>query len=147
MRGVPDTAHCKVVTTQANLVEPAGRSGRSPCPYVSDVHALVPLSRRTFLSISIAALLVGCDSSDSSDSSASRRVMYARSGRGRRVSRAARIHNHNRRYATMAAAAADVPHPGDSSKIVTLDVSEETWNWYFGAGLEVIDLRWFQGLR
>jgi hypothetical protein len=73
--------------------------------------------------------------------------MYQRSGRGRRVSRAAKIHNHNRRYATIAAAAADAPHAGDRSRIVAIDVSQSTWDWYFGAGLEVIDLRWFQGLR
>jgi hypothetical protein len=73
--------------------------------------------------------------------------MYQRSGRGRRVSRAAKIHNHNRRYATIAAAVADAPHAGDTSRIVAIDVSQSTWDWYFGAGLEVIDLRWFQGLR
>ncbi|MDH3451980.1 MAG: hypothetical protein OEN20_06130 [Gammaproteobacteria bacterium] len=96
--------------------------------------------------MSAAALLVGCDEETTSESSL-RPQMYMRSGRGRRVSRAAKLHNHNRRYATMAAAAADVPHSGDTSRIVSVDVSEETWDRYFGAGLEVVDLRWFQGLR
>ena len=147
MRGVPDTAHSKVATSQANLDEPAGRSGRSPCPYSSiETPLSLSLSRRAFLAVSAATLLVGCDPTDSSDPS-SRTVMYQRSGRGRRVSRAAKVHNHNKRYATMAAAAADSPHAGDRSRIVAVDVSQSTWDRYFGAGLQVIDLRWFQGLR
>lgn len=146
MRGVPRKHIAKSRLAGLNPVEPAGSADTPPA--LIPLHACfsLPISRRAFLAVSAAALLVGCDEETTSESSL-RPQMYMRSGRGRRVSRAAKLHNHNRRYATMAAAAADVPHSGDTSRIVSVDVSEETWDRYFGAGLEVVDLRWFQGLR
>lgn len=68
-------------------------------------------------------------------------MVFKRSG-NRRTSNAAKRHNANRRYKTRAAAEADIPHPGDNSKVVMLQISEEQYLRYFPSWREVTDLRW-----
>ena len=53
------------------------------------------------------------------------RRIYRRTAGGRRISRAARAHNANRRYSKKSAALSDLPHPGDTSFVVAIDVSFE----------------------
>jgi hypothetical protein len=69
-----------------------------------------------------------------------RHVVYRRSSHGRRASRAVKIRNANLRYKTKHAAD-DPAHPGDTSRIVPLDVSQATFRLWFGPGAHVIDLR------
>lgn len=68
-------------------------------------------------------------------------VAFRRSGRGRRISNAAKKQNANRVYATSAAASADAAHPGDRSKIVPVVISRERFDSYFAHGRTVVDLR------
>jgi hypothetical protein len=49
--------------------------------------------------------------------------VYRRSAGGRRVSNAAKKHNANKRYSSKDVALSDLPHPGDTSFVVELDVS------------------------
>jgi hypothetical protein len=69
-----------------------------------------------------------------------RHKAYRRSAHGRRVSRAVKIRNANLRYKTKHAAD-DPAHPGDTSKIVSIDISQATFMQWFGQGAHVIDLR------
>jgi hypothetical protein len=69
------------------------------------------------------------------------RVAWRRSGRGRRVSRAVNIRNANLRYKNKGAAKSDRAHPGDTSQVVSIDVSDETYRRWFGNGAHRIDLR------
>jgi hypothetical protein len=69
-----------------------------------------------------------------------RHVVYRRSCRGRRASLAVKIRNANLRYKTKQAAN-DPAHPGDTSRIVPLDVSQATFKLWFGHGAHVVDLR------
>jgi hypothetical protein len=68
-------------------------------------------------------------------------VIFALSGRGRRISNAAKKHNANRRYRTAAAAEADHAHPGDDSFVVPLTVSASEFERLFRRGNLVADLR------
>jgi hypothetical protein len=68
-------------------------------------------------------------------------VAWRRSGRGRRVSRAVNIRNANLRYKNKGAAKSDRAHPGDTSQVVSIDVSDETFRRWFGDGAHRIDLR------
>ena len=69
-----------------------------------------------------------------------RHVVYRRSSRGRRASEAVKIRNANLRYKTKDAAN-DPAHPGDTSRIVPIDVSQVTFKLWFGTGTHVVDLR------
>lgn len=66
---------------------------------------------------------------------------FKRSGRGRRISNAAKKHNANHLYATFEAAQADVPHPGDRSQVVQITLSRARFDELFGAGNLSVDLR------
>lgn len=68
--------------------------------------------------------------------------IFRLSARGRRGSKAAKLHNANMRFATAAAAHAHRAHPGDVSKVVALMVSADEFDRLFGArNREVADLR------
>jgi hypothetical protein len=69
-------------------------------------------------------------------------VIYRLSLRGRRGSRAAKLHNANKRFATAAAADLHRAHAGDHSRIVQLTVSDATFRRLFpSANSLVADLR------
>ena len=69
-----------------------------------------------------------------------RHVVYRRSSRGRRVSQAVKIKNANLRYKTKSAAN-DPAHPGDTSRIVPIDINQATYKLWFPRGAHVVDLR------
>jgi len=68
-------------------------------------------------------------------------LVYRRSGRGRHVSNAAKKKNANVLYATMQAAANDLTHPGDNSKVVQVVISQQLFDQLFGDGSVRADLR------
>ncbi len=68
-------------------------------------------------------------------------IVFKRSGRGLRISNAAKKHNANRLYKTMAAAAADLPHPGDTSQVVQVTLSASLAAQLFTPGKLIVDLR------
>jgi len=69
-----------------------------------------------------------------------RHVVSRRSSRGRRVSQAVKIKNANLRYKTKNAAN-DPAHPGDTSRIVPIDINQATFQLWFPRGTQVVDLR------
>lgn len=72
----------------------------------------------------------------------SARVIFRLSLRGRRGSRAGKLHNANMRFATMAAADAHRAHPGDNSRIVSLLVNDDEFDRLFTSrDSEIADLR------
>jgi len=68
-------------------------------------------------------------------------IVFKRSGRGLRISNAAKKHNANHLYATAAVAASDPPHRGDSSRVVKVVISETLAAQLFGSGRMIVDLR------
>ncbi|MBI4581571.1 MAG: hypothetical protein HY718_17870, partial [Planctomycetes bacterium] len=68
-------------------------------------------------------------------------IAFKRSGRGLRVSNAAKKHNANRRYKTAAAAEQDAAHPGDPSRVVQLVIPTALALRLFPPGRLVADLR------
>jgi len=71
-------------------------------------------------------------------------IAYVRSGRGiKGISNAAKKHNANHVYATMAAAVGDLPHPGDRSRVVQIVMNSTLHNQLFGSGDDIVDLRRF----
>jgi hypothetical protein len=110
------------------------------------------LSRRTFLTATgavvaggvLAGGLAGCGDTSppaAGTTAPDQTKAYILSGRGRRVSRAALIHNHNWVFVSQAAAEAGRAHPGDTSKVVPIDISVRTWTQWFGGGLSAVDQR------
>ena len=85
----------------------------------------------------------GGDVSNADDTMASGNgvVAFGRAGGGRRISNAAKKHNANRLYATSEAALGDPAHPGDNSKVVSVVISRERFDSFFGHGRTVVDLR------
>ena len=82
--------------------------------------------------------LIGCPPAPTSSSA----IVFKRSGRGRRVSNAAKSHNANKLYRTFEAALNDTPHPGDHSKVVQRTISDELFTKLFRTNSNVIaDLR------
>ena len=73
-------------------------------------------------------------------------IVYRRSCRGRRASRAVKIRNANLRYRTKQAANHPA-HPGDTSFIVPINISQATYLLWFGHGAQVVDLRKLQAAR
>lgn len=74
------------------------------------------------------------------------RIIYRLSARGRRGSRAAKRHNANLRFATVAAADAHRAHAGDVSRIVALVVNADEFDRLFTSrAVEVADLRQLGG--
>lgn len=108
------------------------------------------LTRRTFLQFSAfagVAHLIGCTGayeyqrSDTAGAAGKGAVAYKRTGRGRRVSNAAKKHNANHLYASAKAAAADPAHSGDNSKVVPVSIPQELFNEVFANGRANADLR------
>jgi hypothetical protein len=67
---------------------------------------------------------------------------YRRSGRGiKGISNAAKKHNANHVYATMAAAVSDPAHPGDHSRVVRIVMNANVHALLFGGGNSAVDLR------
>ncbi len=105
------------------------------------------VTRRIFLASAAAVLaagaLPGCGANGSAPSATvvDQTVAYKLSGRGRRVSRAAKSNNANKLFATATAAANGKAHPGDTSQVVMIDVSPQRWFQLFGGGNLVADLR------
>jgi hypothetical protein len=69
-------------------------------------------------------------------------VVWKRRHRGRRVSKAEKLHNANHLYRTFADALNDLPHPGAHSKVVPVTISQEKFNQlFFHQGICCVDLR------
>jgi hypothetical protein len=72
--------------------------------------------------------------------------IFRLSVRGRRGSKAAKLHNANMRFATASAADAHRAHPGDLSRIVAIVVSTDEFDRLFtGRQSDVADLRELRG--
>jgi hypothetical protein len=102
------------------------------------------LTRRGFLAATgvVAAALAASGCGGSGGGGGTEPVtIYALSGRGRRVSNAAKSHNANLRFTTPFVALANRAHPGDTSKVVPLTVSHAEFQRLFGALGTVADLR------
>ncbi|MFO0980291.1 MAG: hypothetical protein U1E76_00870 [Planctomycetota bacterium] len=107
------------------------------------------LDRRRFLARSLLTLsgalavtaLTGCAHHGGGGSSNSTSVeIFRLSGRGRRISRAAKSHNASLRFATQDAAEANRAHAADRSRVVRLTISREQFDRLFASG-PVVDLR------
>ncbi len=111
--------------------------------------AKMDVSRRGFLQVFAAgglAQLVGCGSglmmTEFPEGGANGGVVvFKRSGRGMRISNAAKAHNANHLYVTAEAAAADLAHPGDRSRVVSVVISQSRFDALFPGGLQQVDLR------
>jgi hypothetical protein len=57
------------------------------------------------------------------------------------ASNAAKAHGASKRFVSAAAADAGRAHPGDNSRVVSVDIAEATWTTWFGGGLDGVDLR------
>jgi hypothetical protein len=68
-------------------------------------------------------------------------TIYALSGRGRRVSNAAKSHNANLRFLSPEVALANRAHPGDTSQVVPLQISAAEFQRLFGTFRAKVDLR------
>jgi len=66
---------------------------------------------------------------------------------GRRACKAVKIRNANLRYKTKNAAENDPAHPGDTSVVVSIDISQATFQQWFGHGSHVVDLRRLRASR
>ena len=101
--------------------------------------AAIRMTRRLFLALSGAVAsvaFVGCNSSSSGggDSRDSGVDIYRLSSRGRRTSNAAKLHNANKRFATEQAARENRAHPGDTSRVVMVRVSDAEFRRMFASG-------------
>ncbi len=109
--------------------------------------SLKELTRREFLIIGgavAAGTLTGgaAAAAPSRQGSVEPRVIFRLSLRGRRGSKAAKIHNANLRFATAAAADQHRAHPGDNSRIVGIIVSDDEFDRLFTSRNSVVaDLR------
>ncbi|MGE0190502.1 MAG: hypothetical protein AB7T63_00535 [Planctomycetota bacterium] len=108
------------------------------------------LSRRTFLAssgaASVAALagaaltLPGCGGGSGGGGSGA--TAFRLSTRGLSgASNAAKSHAANKRFVSSQAADLNRAHEGDFSKIVSISISQATWNAWFGGGADMVDLR------
>ena len=101
-------------------------------------------TRRTFIQLSALAgltKLFGCSGMEPVAGGGGGAIAYRRSGRGRRISNAAKKHNANRLYATAAAAKRDQPHAGDKSKVVAVTIPQRKFDRLFAGGRKSADLR------
>jgi hypothetical protein len=99
------------------------------------------LTRRSFLGVAASVAVAGSVGCPKPTPQQQGVTVYIRSGRGKRVSNAAKLHNHNHLYATRAAALADPAHPGDKSKVVSVVISQARYNSLFIGGVLAVDLR------
>lgn len=102
------------------------------------------VTRRVFLAAAGGAIalgaLSGCASGHGHGSGGGVEI-FALSGRGRRVSRAAKGNNANKRFLTSLAADDHRAHLGDTSYVVRLNVSRKEFDRLFGRGNVMADLR------
>lgn len=110
--------------------------------------AKLHISRRDFIRLTgfaAAVAIVGtsCDGGDGNQSNPEGTVLvYRLSLRGRRGSNAAKKHNANHLFLTPQAADQNRAHPGDNSRIVSIELSNERFNELFQNGaIDVVDLR------
>ena len=108
------------------------------------------ISRRDFIRLSsavaaVAFIGISCDGGGGNQSSSDEAVMvYRLSVRGRRGSNASKKHNANHLFLTPEAADQNRAHPGDRSRIVSIELSNSRFNELFdGGATEVADLRDF----
>ena len=111
------------------------------------------LSRRAFLTATgavvagslLAGGLSGCGDSAPSPAgpqgTTGRTKAYMLSGRNRRVSGAALLHNHNMVFVSPEAADGCRAHDGDNSRVVRIDIGPKQWSDWFGSGATKVDLR------
>jgi len=105
------------------------------------------LTRREFLAWSTAAaalgVLSGCGGGASTTETTSTSLdVYRLSGRGRRISQAAKKHNANKLFSTWADAGQNRAHPGDRSRIVAVSISQAEYERLFLIpNRYVVDLR------
>lgn len=106
------------------------------------------ISRRDFIKLgsavaAVAFVGISCDGGDGNQSNAENTVLvYRLSLRGRRGSNAAKKHNSNHLFLTPEAADQNRAHPGDNSRIVSIELSMDKFNELFQNGaIEVVDLR------
>lgn len=106
------------------------------------------LTRREFLAWSAAAITVGAmtgcggSSSATTEDNRSGREIYRLSGRGRRISNAAKKHNANKLFSTWADADRNRAHPGDRSRIVRVSIGQAEYESLFIIpNRYVVDLR------
>ncbi len=104
-------------------------------------------TRREFLKLSgaaVALMVISCDDSGTQTGAGGTRTVFKLSLRGRRGSNAAKSHNANHLFRTFQAADTNRAHPGDNSRIVTVEISRDRFNELFDNGnTEVADLRDF----
>jgi hypothetical protein len=104
-------------------------------------------TRREFLKLSgaaVALMVISCDDSGTQTGPGGTRTVFRLSLRGRRGSNAAKSHNANHLFSTFQAADGNRAHPGDNSRIVTVEISRDRFNELFdNGGTEVADLRDF----
>lgn len=106
------------------------------------------LTRREFLAWSATAVALGAISGCGGGSSEAETVsqggvqVYRLSGRGRRISQAAKKHNANKLFSTWADADRNRAHPGDSSRVVRVTISQAEYERLFLIpNRYVVDLR------
>jgi hypothetical protein len=126
-----------------DTVERAGESAL-PSAYPSSLSRGARLSRRSFLVAggAFAALaLTTCGGGGGGGSDDGPVQVFALSGRGRRISNAAKSHNANKRFQFAWVAETERAHAGDTSFVVPLTVSASEFRRLFGGGNLVADLR------
>jgi hypothetical protein len=89
----------------------------------------------------LAALLFGACGGGRGSAAPDTTKIWRLSSYGRRTSNAAKVHNANKRFPTALAAHLNRAHPGDNSKVVSLDTTPATWQALFGMGEQVVDVR------
>jgi hypothetical protein len=99
------------------------------------------VSRRGFFKASIAVGAAALSTACPRPQQMSYAEVFKRSGRGRRISNAAKQHNANRMYKSFEAALFDPAHPGDRSKVVSCFISRDRFDDLFPGNRTVTDLR------
>ena len=128
-------------------VIPVERAGETALPSAHlPLRRSPALSRRSFLAaggaLAAALALTGCGGGGGGGArSGGTTQIFALSGRGRRISNAAKKNNANKRFRFAWVAASELAHPGDSSYVVPLTVSAAELDRLFGDGRLVADLR------
>ena len=102
----------------------------------------IHVTRRGFLKgMAAVGLVTAAGCFDAPAMAGNGMIAFRRSGRGLRISNAAKKNNANKLYATATAAAADLAHPGDNSKVVQVIIPRQQWAALFGDGSQIADLR------
>ena len=138
-RGTGDTSLCPPINTLPS------NTGDFTLGCV--VKQVFGLTRREFLAWSTAAAALGVLSGCGGGASTAENTpggleVYRLSGRGRRISQAAKKHNANKLFSTWADADRNRAHPGDRSRIVRVSISQTEYESLFIIpNRYVVDLR------